>query len=269
MVAAWLFGNFPTGNWISDIFAGSDQEWGTRFTPEASGVVNGLRWFRANGTGAQKPTILRLWDVATATVLHTASAIPDNGAIAWQEYAIPAPIAVTAGSEYCVSFAWQTNRAKTSYGLGSGRPGDYPAKLWIPAGCSTTAGSIGFPATRQPGSVFGVDARIRTTAPAQTWTSAGSTAYNDTLKLTTPANRYRLNLTTVVQWQTAKVVEGVDIRRVVGFWQPFLDGYLLERKPIDALQFDMMLPDRGLMDGLLLDTFPGSAGTVEAFVLDT
>lgn len=269
MVAAWLFGNVPTGNWISDIFAGSDQEWGTRFTPLANGVVNGLRWFRANGAGAQKPTILRLWDVATATVLHTATAIPDNGSLVWQEYSLATPVAVNAGQEYCVSFAWQTNRAKTAYGLGSSRPGDYPSALWIPAGCSSTAGAVGFPATRQPGSIFGVDARIRTQAPAQTWTSVATTSYSDSLKWVQPANRYRVNITTVVQWQTAQVVQGVDVRRVVGFWQPFLNGYLLERKPIDALQVDLMLPDRSLMDGLLLDTFPGSAGTAEAFTLDS
>lgn len=269
MVAAYVFGNFPAGNWISDIFAGSDQEWGTRFSPDATGVVDRLRWYRANGTPAQKPTILRLWDVATATVLHTATAVPDNGLLAWQEYTLATPVAVTAGAEYCVSFAWETNRAKTAYGLGSSNPPGYPVSQWIPVGCSTVAGTIGFPSTRQPGSVFGVDARVRAQAPPATYTSAGTTSYSDSLKWAVAANRYRLQITTPVQWASAQVVQGEDVRRVVGFWQPYLADGLGPRFPIDALNVTLQLPDRSLMQGLLLDTFPGSAGLVEAFTLDS
>lgn len=269
MPASYVWGNFPSGQWVSDIFAGSDQEWGTSFSPDANGVVDRLRWFRANGTGVQKPTALRLWDVSTATVLYTATSVPDNGLLAWQEHVIASPVAVTAGAEYCVSFAWQTNRAKTAYGLGSSPPPSYPASQWVPAGRSTTAGSIGFPATRQPGSVFGVDARIRSEAPPATYTTADTTTYNGSLKWAVPANRYRLTITTPVQWQTAQIVQGEDVRRVVGFWQPYLADGLGPRFPIDALNVTLQLPDRSLMQGLLLDTFPGSAGNVEAFTLDS
>lgn len=269
MVTAWLFDNTPTGLWTQNIFASVDREYGNRFSPLANGRVTAMRWRRPATVAVQKPTILRLWDVATATVLATAPSIPDNGAVGWQQVALTTPVNVTAAQVLCASFAWQTNRQYTSGGLGIVPAASYPAGFQLPAGWATATSTIGHPNNAITAEVFGVDALVQTQAPPASWTSVATTSYSDSLKWAQPANRYRINITTPVQWQTAKIVEGVDVRRVVGFWQPFLDGYLLERKPIDALQIDLMLPDRSLMDGLLLDTFPGSEGTAEAFTLDS
>ena len=268
MVSAWLFDNTPTSLWTQNVFASQDREYGNNVTPLAAGRVAALRWYRVTAGTTQKPTILRIWDIATASVIATAGSIPDNNATGWQVHTLATPPAITQGQRLRVSFAWQTNRQYTSGGLGSVPSPSYPAALSLFEGWNTNAAAIGFPTNVVSGEVFGCDALIQAQAPPAMYTSAGATTYNDSLKWAVAANRYRLTITTPVQWASAQLVQGEDVRRVVGFWQPYLADGLGPRYPIDALNVTLQMPDRSLMQGLLLDTFPGSAGTVEAFTVD-
>lgn len=268
MPASWLFENFNGALFFSDIFESVDREFGVPFVPEVDSRVVGLRWWRANATPAQKPTIIRIWQQSTGTVLYTLGAIPDNGAIGWQASAVPEVPVVLGGLIYIVSFGWQTNRAKTAYNFGQIKAPNWPARFYLPPKLFSTSGSLGLPSNQDNGGTYGVDVRLRAQARPVTYTSNGSVAFDTEAVWMTPANLYKLTLTTIPQWSTRTAVLGVDAARVAGFWQPILNGAYGQNGRIDNASSDLFLPGKQLMDGVLIRAYPGTIGTLEAFLVD-
>jgi hypothetical protein len=75
-------------------------ELGTRFYPDASGYVTGIRFFKpAQNTGAHTGS---LW-TTTGTRLSTVTFSAES-ASGWQEVTLPDPVAVTANTAYVVSY---------------------------------------------------------------------------------------------------------------------------------------------------------------------
>lgn len=268
MGASWLFENFNGNLFFSDIFESVDREYGVPFVPEVDSRIVGMRWWRASGTPAQKPTILRVWAQSTGTVLYTLGTIPDNGAIGWQAAAVPEVPTVLGGSIYIASFAWQTNRQKTAYNFGQVPPPNWPARFYLPPKLFSASGSIGMPVSQDNGGTYGIDVRLRAQARPVTYTSAGSVAFDTETVWATPANVYRLTLTTIPQWSTRDTVAGVDATRVAGFWQPILNGAYGQNGRIDNASSNLFLPGKQLMDGVLIKCYPGTLGTLEAFLVD-
>ena len=268
MVASWLFENFNGALFFSDVFESVDREYGVPFIPEVDSRVVGMRWWRANGTPAQKPTIMRIWDQSTGTVLYTLGAIPDNGAIGWQASAVPEVPVCLGGRIYIVSFGWQTNRQKTAYNFGQLKAPNWPARFYLPPKLFSASGSLGMPATQDNGGTYGIDVRLRAQARPITWTSAGSVAFDSEAVYMVPANRYVLTLTTIPQWQTATLVGAVDVRNIPGFWQPIISGSYGAQGRLDNPITSMYLPGRQLMDGVIVKAYPGTLGTLEAFTVD-
>ena len=268
MSLSWLLQNFNEAGFAPNIFEGSDREVGNAFVPETNGRVTALRWYRASTTPAQKPTILRVWDTTTGTALYTAGSIPDSAGVGWKSMVVTEVPAVVARRKYVVSMAWQTNRQHPLYGLGDMAPPNFPLHGWRPIAYQTAGGSIGLPTQAQTGSLYGVDVQVRSQQPPLSWTSQGSTAFDTDIKYEVPANRYRLLLTSYPQWATANVVQGVDVRRIIGGWWPIVGGNVGERRPIDAIDFNMVLPGLTMMDGVLVQCYPGTIGSLEAFTVD-
>lgn len=268
MVASWLLENFNPAGFSANIFEGSDREVGNSWVPLTDGRITWLRWYRPSTTPAQKPTILRVWDTTTGTVLYTLGSIPDNGVVGWQASAVPEIPVVLAGRKYVVSTAWQTNRQHPLYGLGTFPPPNFPLEPFIPLAYQTASGTIGMPTTAQQGSVYGVDVRVRSQNRPLQWESVGTTAFDTEIIWNVPANRYVLTLTTIPQWQSAVLVGTVDVRRVPGFWVPILQGSYGQQGRIENTVDSFSLPGWQLMDGILIRAYPGTIGTLEGFVVD-
>jgi len=132
----------------------------------------------------------------------------------------------------------------------------------------TSAPGIGFPNTTNSAYIYGPDVRMRSQQPPISTTSQGSVAFDTSAKYMVPANIYRLTLTTAPAWASAQIVQGMDVRRIIGGWWPIIGGVLGERKLIDALISNLALPALTLMDGVLIDTAPGTLGTLEALTVD-
>ena len=75
MSTSWLLENFDASLFGTNIFEGSDHEMGNAFVPMTNGRITALRWYRANSDANQKPTILRVWDTTTTTVLYSISPV--------------------------------------------------------------------------------------------------------------------------------------------------------------------------------------------------
>lgn len=268
MVASWLLESLNSGGPVSNFFASNDREYGNAFQPLVDSRIVGLRWFRGETVPGQKPTIIRVWDVSTGTVLYTLGTIPDNGAIGWQATAVPEVPVVLGQREYRVSFAWQTNRHYTFYDFGTLAPPPWPNAPFLPVRRVTASASIGYPTNTDPNGVYGIDVRLRAQARPITWTSVGSIAFDSEIIWNTPANRYVLTLTTIPQWQTASLVVGVDVRRIPGFWMPILQGSYGQQGRIENTIDTFSLPGWQLMDGVLIKAYPGTLGTLEAFTVD-
>lgn len=268
MPAAWLFENFNGALFGANIFEGSDREMGNSFEPLTDTRATGIRWWRPANTAAQKPTLLRVWDTVTGTVLWSTSAIPDNGAVGWQAAAIPELPVLLANRRYVVSHAWQTNRQHPTYGVGQVRPAPFPGAFGSPIGYQSIAGSIGYPSGGNTGQIYGIDLRLSSQNRPLQWTSIGTVAFDTELIWNTPANRYVLTLTTVPQWSTRTELGGVDLARVAGFWQPILQGSYGQNGRVDNTVSTFHLPGWQLMDGILIKLYPGTLGTLEGFLVD-
>lgn len=268
MPAAWLFDNFNGNNFGANFFEGADRELGNAFEPPTDARAVALRWWRPQVASAQKPTILRVWDTTTSTVVATAPSVPDTNVVGWQAIALTTPVALVANRRYIVSHAWQTNRQHPTYGIGTVRPAPFPGAFGAPIGYQSASGAIGLPATGNTGQCYGIDVQLRSQNRPLQWTSVGSIAFDTEIVWNTPANRYVLTLTTIPQWSARQTVAGVDATRVVGFWQPILAGSYGQNGRIDNAVSQFSLPGWQLMDGILIRTYPGTVGTLEGFLVD-
>lgn len=266
MVSAWVLGNVDAGSFVLNTALSQDYEIGTVFGVVAPARLTGIRWWRASTDPDYKPTHLRVLDLYGFTIVHEQDPIPDDGEIGWQVAAIEGGPLLAIHNMYTVSAAWETNRAEAIYALGDATPSDFPAAIWSPARSYTDGGSIGFPSHRDNANLTGADAQVTVEDATGSYTVAAETDYDSTLKWDQPADKYRLVMSTITQWQTAVIVETKDVRRITGFWQPIYSDSLGKRFQIDSPTFEMIPPDGLRMDGLLLDTSPGSAGHVQALI---
>lgn len=266
MPSAWVLGNIDAGSFVLNTDLPQDYEIGTVFGVVAPARLTGIRWWRASTDPDYKPTHLRVLDLYGFTILHEEDPIPDDGAIGWQVAAIEGGPLLAIHNMYCVSAAWQTHRGEALYVLGDATPSDFPAAIWSPARSYTDGGSIGFPSHRDQNYLTGADAQVTTEDLAGSYAVAAETDYTETLKWSQPADKYRLVMSIITEWRTAVTVQGKDVRRIVGFWQPMYGDSLGKRFQIDSPTFEMIPPDGLRMDGLLLDSGKGSAGHVQALV---
>lgn len=269
MVSAWVLDNVPSGDW-ADQYYGYPYAFGNTFAPVVDCSVTRLRWRRVSTQINSTPDHLRLWDVATQEILAEVSPVPDDGAVGWQVGTIDTPPNVSAGQLLRASIDGALLWSMGYIAVASlYPPPPFPAGWCNPVGARATTNSPGYPDQLYDSQILPVDAELSGFLPTASWTLVDTTSYTDSLKWTVPADKYRLNVTTVVQWASAKVVQSEDTRRVVGAWWPFADGYKGQRLLIDAPKSELAQPNGRRMDGLLLDTGVGSAGTVEAYVLST
>jgi hypothetical protein len=267
MAATWALEKVPTSAWDFLLWSNS-WEVGTAAACQVDGSVTRMRWYRRTTNVGDVPVAMHLWDVETEAVLHTVDPIPDNGTVGWQVYTVDPPVNVSAGQVVIAAYevAYGKTLAYSPVGL-LWAPPSFPAGLATPIYWSTAAPSPGFPDTSSNDYVAGIDLEFSGFLPSGSWEKVAETTYDGTLKWVQPADKYRLNVTTIVQWKQAQTVEGEDIRRVIGAWWPYVDGFKGQRFLIDAPKSELAQPNGRRMDGLLLDTGSGSAGTVEAWIL--
>lgn len=266
MTSAWILGNFDASQFYPYTLDTADQENGTPFTIQDDGLLTGLRWCRTTTDVDQLPAHLRVWDVESTDLVYEADPVPDDGTIGWQVHAVTGTVSLTKGHPYVATAGYVTHRIRPMYDLGRVPPPDYPGGLWVPIHRYTPATVLGNPIYDGYNNATGIDAQVTVEASPGSYLVVDEIDYAETLKWTVAADKYRLVMSTITQWQTAKTVEGLDVRRIVGFWQPIYAGSLGKRFQVDSPTFDMIPPDNTRMDGLLLDTSPGSAGHVQALL---
>src|SRR5678816_285784 len=96
MAATWALEKIPPGDW-NTLNQGDDYEVSSALACQVDGSITRLRWRRMTTNAGDKPDALRVWDVETESVLHTASAVPDDLTVGWQIYTLDDPVAVEAG----------------------------------------------------------------------------------------------------------------------------------------------------------------------------
>ena len=112
-VTSHLFGpsNLPAGVVTDDP---ADYELGTRFQADRNGMITELRYYRgAPDAGDTDTRTLHLWD-ANGILLGSTTVAAAPGATGWQVGALAAPIAISAGATYTVSYGTVQNYAATS-----------------------------------------------------------------------------------------------------------------------------------------------------------
>lgn len=266
MASAWLFGNFDTANWNDFTGLPADYEIGTPFCALAPATLDKIRWYRGDTDPDQHPTKLRVWDVLTGSMLYEIAPPDDNGLVGYQEHTLSSPLLVDPQQQLIVSATRVTYRNEPNYAIGQIPPPDFPAALWTPLRRYIAAGMDTLPSGEDNQFATAVDAHLVTETVSNDYTVEAETDYSDAIKWEQEADRYLLDVTTIAQWDTAKVVEGVDVRRIVGGWQPLSGSYQGKRFPIDSPHAILELPGGGRMKGVLIDTSPGSAGHVQALV---
>jgi hypothetical protein len=100
-------GQCPCSIWADDTAPSTEGvndpnalELGVKFTPDTSGFINGIRFYKGrNNTGSHTGT---LW-TAGGTQLATAT-FSSESALGWQEVRFSSPVAVTAGITYVASY---------------------------------------------------------------------------------------------------------------------------------------------------------------------
>ena len=92
----------------------TDYELGTRFQADRNGIITELRYYRgAPDAGDTDTRTLHLWD-ANGILLGSTTVAAAPGATGWQVGALAAPIAISAGATYTVSYGTVQNYAATS-----------------------------------------------------------------------------------------------------------------------------------------------------------
>ncbi|MGY3290092.1 glucose/arabinose dehydrogenase [Bradyrhizobium sp. LM3.6] len=95
---------------------GADYELGMRFTSDASGVIQAIRYYKAsNETGTH---IGHIWS-ATGQELATVT-FTNEGASGWQQQTLATPLTIAAGTTYVVSVNINSYYVSTTQGFASG-----------------------------------------------------------------------------------------------------------------------------------------------------
>ncbi|HYH46981.1 MAG TPA: DUF4082 domain-containing protein, partial [Thermoanaerobaculia bacterium] len=129
----------PTG---SRNLGGAVQTVASQWSSSTAGTVTHLGYYRMRGErGAH---VGRLWsDSGTLLAQAAFPRLPPNGPAGWVWQALPAPVAVAAGTRYRVSVNTNTVQARTDCGLGTSRVTNH---MLTAHGSFTAAGQGGFPA---------------------------------------------------------------------------------------------------------------------------
>ncbi|MEY9110621.1 glucose/arabinose dehydrogenase [Bradyrhizobium yuanmingense] len=95
---------------------GADYELGMRFTADASGVIQAIRYYKAsNETGTHVGHIWSATGQELATVTFT-----NEGASGWQQATLATPLTIAAGTTYVVSVNINSYYVSTTQGFASG-----------------------------------------------------------------------------------------------------------------------------------------------------
>lgn len=266
MPGAWLYGNFDTANWVDFTGLPADYEIGTPFCALAPAQIEKIRWYRGDTDPNQHPTKLRIWDVLTGTMLYEIAPPDDNGLVGYQEHTLPTPILIDPHQQLIVSATRVTYRNEANYTIGQLPPPDFPAALWSPLRRYIAAFVDTLPTGEDNTTATAVDAYIVSEGGGAEYEVAAETDYTDAIKWEQEADRYLLDVTTIAGWETSKLVVDVDVRRIVGGWQPLSGSYQGKRFPIDSPHAVLELPNQARMQGVLIDTSKGSAGHVQALL---
>jgi methionine-rich copper-binding protein CopC len=146
-------------------------EVGMRFTPASDGVVSALRFYK--GPGNDGAHTGNLWSSSGA--LLGSAVFSAESATGWQTVTLPAPVTLTAGNGYVVSYHTTSGRYAVTGGTFKTAGVSY-GPLSAPA--STTAagngvyryGASGFPTSSFNGSNYWVDVVFQDTAAAKVTT---------------------------------------------------------------------------------------------------
>lgn len=91
----------PAGSFQDDI------TYGVRFDTDVDGRVTGGRLYVDFDPGGDpQPDRMQLWEVGNSTPLADVAVSPDSSdASGWEQFSFPAPILVTAGTDYELTFS--------------------------------------------------------------------------------------------------------------------------------------------------------------------
>ncbi|MBI1172397.1 DUF4082 domain-containing protein [bacterium] len=145
----------------------AQYELGTRFVANAAGSVSELRYYRgaADATDTDIRT-LHLWSAAGVS-LASVTVQSDPGATGWQIGTLSAPVALTSGSTYVVSYGTTHNYVATNNYFTVDHT-DGSGLLTAPAGANgvfTTGGPGSFPTQSYLNSNYWTDVAFTPTAP--------------------------------------------------------------------------------------------------------
>jgi hypothetical protein len=142
---------------------------GTRFQSEKAGWITALRYYAQAGDNDE--TTLKLWNAASQTELASVSGTP-NGTAGWFEVSLPVAVAVTAGTQYVVSYSAGANGnyAVTSHFFDAALTSGY---LTAPVGAGVFADS-GFPSQSFGNTCYFADVLFETIADFPTMVVEGN-----------------------------------------------------------------------------------------------
>jgi hypothetical protein len=161
---------------------------GTTFQPVKAGWITALRYYAQ--AGDNDVTTLKLWNAASQTELASVSGTP-NGTAGWFEVSLPVAVAVTAGTQYVVSYnaGANGNYAVTSHFFDTALTSGY---LTAPVGAGVFADS-GFPSQSFGNTCYFADVLFETIADFPTMVVEGNgltIASGDTTPGTTDGTQF-------------------------------------------------------------------------------
>ncbi|WP_250002934.1 DUF4082 domain-containing protein [Actinoplanes sp. M2I2] len=179
----WSFHTDPGSTTVASLFAATDVPpqpavdeaapvtLGVRFTPQVSGTVSGVRFYKGPGNGGTHSG--SLWSSAGSRM--TSATFVSESADGWQEVWFATPVKVTAGATYTASYF--ASRGHYAADDGYFEAARTTGPLSTPAGAGVYAyGSDTFPETSWSGSNYWVDVMfVADPAPTQPVVPAGAT----------------------------------------------------------------------------------------------
>lgn len=103
-----IFGGLSSPSVWSD---GNSWELGTRFTPSVSGQVPAIKVFSSSQESG--PHTARIWNNSTGTVVGGPYSLTYGGIGGWTSHDLPAPVNLTAGTEYTVTVTTGADASRT------------------------------------------------------------------------------------------------------------------------------------------------------------
>jgi hypothetical protein len=114
MAASWVY-NARGAHTMSGGAAAQGWSWGVSGIPITSGFLKRVRWYRGTAGSTNVPSRMQVWDRSTQSVIFELAAVPDDGLVGWQVYALGTDIPLFEGHDYTVSayvdpgeFWWQS-----------------------------------------------------------------------------------------------------------------------------------------------------------------